>query len=260
MPGRHGDILWSLPTARAIAEKYEMPVDFVLSQKYGSLLSLILRQEYIGSVTVDPTWEVQETAPMTPRVPTMPLEADRVYHLGYEGWPQAPLPFDVAKRAGVTIDLLRPWITASYPDFYGARDVVYGWSDEYFELKYGVTLLQHGDNVVITAQGSRWQTEHCHKDALYVETTDWEWAANRIASTKVFVGCCSALHVLAVAMGKRCVLMESNPQRHHPIFWPQGMDGPLVRIVRGLDGQPTWDSRHVKDAITAALAEGSCAK
>src|SRR5262245_63210788 len=67
MPGRHGDILWALPTVRALAEQAGAPIDLVISEKYGSLKDLIRRQPYIADVVVLADWQVQETAPMTPR-------------------------------------------------------------------------------------------------------------------------------------------------------------------------------------------------
>ena len=41
MPGRHGDIAWSLATVRALAEAYDEPITFAISGKYGSLKELI---------------------------------------------------------------------------------------------------------------------------------------------------------------------------------------------------------------------------
>jgi hypothetical protein len=70
----------------------------------------------------------------------------------------------------------------------------------------------------------------------------------------VFLGDCSAWHVLAMAMGIPVVLVEPLEARWNPIFYPLGMDGPQVTMVRGNDGNPTFDARHVADALTRALA------
>lgn len=256
-----------MPTVRALAETYDQPVTLVLSPKYAGLADLLRLQPYIAEVAIDDAWAVQETAPMTPRLPPTPIEADVLVHGGYQGWPPLPLPVTIegtvraqlpSKMAGLMprIDLTRPWIAARHPGFYDETTLVCGWSEEHFELKYGVSRLVNQfddyDCSIVAAPGSRWEHEVVKRE---VECNGWEWAANRIAGAKVFLGCCSALHVLAVALGKRCVIMEPNPQRHHEIFWPLGTRGPQVTLVRGGDGNWTWDSRHVAEAIHAALKE-----
>lgn len=265
MPGRHGDILWSLPTVRALADAHGEPVTMAISGKYGSLKALIEAQPYVKQCLALPNWEVQETAPMTPRVPTgtPALDAfEHQYHLGYGGWPEKALPFECERIANITratrreppitIDLTTPWIQAE-PWEQVPHDVVFGWSDEHFELKYGLTLLlarsvwgTAKSGFQLCAPGSRWETEGGF------DTTDWLENAQRIAGCKVFVGCCSALHVLAVAMGKPVIVMEPNPQRHADVFYPLGKVH-RVHLVLGGDGQPTHDARHVKDAVEAAL-------
>ena len=72
MPGRFGDVLWAMPSARAVAETFDQPVTVVLSPKYGSLADLLRLQPYIAEVVIDPAWEIREDAPMQPRVPPTP--------------------------------------------------------------------------------------------------------------------------------------------------------------------------------------------
>jgi hypothetical protein len=259
MPGRSGDIIWALPTVRAISETYGESVDFVISQKYGSLTSLLERQAYLGKVTPLPAWDVRETAPMTPRTP--PLDAqeyDRVFHLGYEGWPTPTLPEDIYHRTVFAVeadqhhlpglDLTRPWITAPYS--IEPSDVCVGFTDEHFELKFGLLSLlrdRMGTRQLVNLSNSpRWNTE----GRWTVLDASWETAAAWLGQTQVFVGCCSALHVLAVAMGTPVVCVEPNPQRHQPVFYPLGKEGP-VRLLLGGDGLPTVDARHLGDAVVA---------
>lgn len=273
MPGRHGDILWSLPAVRAIAEAYDEPVTLAVSRKYGSLKELLELQPYIKHCMVLANWDVQETAPITPRTPHGAYNIDAFEHrydLGYTGWPMKPLPFECETIANVmrpsygqkpiTIDLARPWITAP-PAERAPASVVIGWSDEWFELKFGITeLLFPCDNNtdrpmqpylidILVPPNSRWSSEAY---PLGSSTDQWMDSARRLSQTDIFLGCCSALHVLAVAMGKQVVCMEPNPQRHHDIFFPLGKTG-RVHLVTGNDGLPTFDSRHVKDAVEAAL-------
>lgn len=263
MPGRYGDLLWALPTVRALAQTYDTPVTLLLSQKYSRLKDLLAQQAYIEQVLVAEEWAVVETAPMTPRVPpTVPEGYDRVFHLGYPGWPEHSLPVTIWNIAWhqkpdadgelTPLDLETPWIHADLD--VEPVSVVYGWSDEWFELKYGVTLLTHRQwDEVIYAPHSRWTTEARSTKYLFSEDRDWQEAACLIGAATVFVGCCSALHVLACALGTRCVLMEPNEARWNTIFYPYGKVGPRVTLVHGTDGRPTFDARHVADAIREAL-------
>lgn len=259
-PGKFGDILWALPTVRAISETFGEPVNLIVAEPYGSIVPLLLQQPYIQTAVAFPLWKVMDTAPMTPRKPPIEFNFDRVFDLGYIGWPLKPLPFSTyelgqAQYGGILapLDLRRPWI--SVPSIsYGSRCVV-GFTDEWFELKFGIwTLLSRGaeyrDWLSISGiDGSRWRNEGTHGPSTWVEAAQW------IKGAEVFLGCCSALHVLSAALGKTTIVMEPNPNRHHPIFWPFGIDsdqGPVI-CVKGGDGKPTFDARHVREAIMSRL-------
>jgi len=267
-PGRYGDLLWALPTMRALAEASGDPVDLIISGKYGSIAPLIQTQPYIGSVQVLREWEVQETAPIQPNFPPLDL-ADGlrpVIHLGYPGWPDRPLPeyiWKIAKLQYPTIaplDLDKPWITVPSSPGPPHRVLVVGFSDEWFELKYGIAYLLDSalgndpqGNPQLTLwpssyEGGRWHREGGLPPCSWVETS------HVINASDVFLGCCSALHVLACALGKKIVLMEPNEHRWNDIFYPYGKTG-RVTLVLGNDGRPTFDARHVRDAIQKALGE-----
>jgi len=265
-PGRHGDVLWSLPAIRALFEATHAQIDVATSPKYAGLVALIAAQPYVHHAFAIPDWAIEESAPITPREPPG-LDAsdyDQVYHLGYKGWPLQPLPYEAfgllleqtAHLQGLTLDLQRPWITVPLT---GELDlsVVYGWSDEHFELKYGVTelvkyrLLTERGHVIHPLE-SRWAHE-----APPFTPEGWGTSAQWIARTRVFLGCCSALHVLACALGIPCVIMEPAEARWNPIFWPFGKVGPQVTLVLGNDGQPTFDARAVAHEIRRALAGGA---
>jgi ADP-heptose:LPS heptosyltransferase len=277
-PGKVGDLLWALPTMRAIAEHYDTPVTLQLPYTLEAISGLVTMQPYIADVYLDLDWVTRDTAPISPRTPpwllaneeghasqhllryteTDPHGYDRVIHLGYEGWPSLPLPYDTLRRgiqqtdnAPLTLDLSRPWIVAPMRL---STDIAIGFTDEWFELKYGITQLlityvvhqpigreRHWVNV---SHSPRWDTE----GRSICLASDWGDAASWISGAQVFLGCCSALHVLAVALGTPVVCMEPHSDRHNPVFWPLG--APQVQKVIGGDGRWTFDAR-----ATIALVE-----
>lgn len=261
-PGRHGDLLWALASVRALFEATGAEIDLATSPKYASLCPLIEAQPYIHHAAAIPEWQIEESAPITPREPPgVGGGYDHVFHLGYRGWPALPLPAETFQILWeqtapcrpwwkpLELHLEQPWITVEGP---GAPcEIAIGFTDEWFELKVGiVTLLERRlpDRLLpIFAPGSRWDRE------AWGQPCDWLTAARAIRNSDLFLGCNSALHVLACALGKQAVLMEPAPARHHPIFYPYGKAGGRVTLVTGTDGQPTFDSRHCHDAIEQAL-------
>lgn len=263
-PGKHGDLLWSLPTVRAVSEHFGEPVDLLVSSAYGStaFLSLLQVQPYIKLAGSIMEWPFVDGKPLPPgHLDILPAEYDRVYHLGYDGWPQAPLPMTVHARLWQqwqdkdgpvpTLDLDRPWITPEWVT--GPYPIVVAWNEFYFELKVGLeAIIDPPDGPVQRewanlSTGPRWQAEY------QLPAVDWMTLAASMATAKVILCDCSAPHVLAVALGKPVLVMEPCEDRWNPIFWPFGMDGPRVKCIKGLDGRPTFDARHVKDEIEKAL-------
>jgi len=257
-PGRYGDCLWALPTVRALSETFRTKIDLLLSPNYSSdaFRELLHAQPYVGHVFVNQEWEIVETAPMTPRIPpNLPPGYDRIIHLGYDGWPSLTLPYEMCGLAEKQVPLtvgsfnLAPWIGTPWKL---PCDIAVGFSEEYYELKYGLDRLlwehcalpmaRQPLRVVNVSGGHRWDLDN-----------PWTAAASWIAGAKLFVGCCSALHVLACAVGTPVLLVEPAPARHHDIFYPFGKLGPQVQLLTGGDGLPTFDSRHLTDAVDARL-------
>lgn len=281
-PGKFGDLLWAMVTVRAIAETYGERVAVFTSESYKSIVPLLHAQPYVDVAGSVAAWEVQDTAPMTPRVPplielpnrkytTFAEGYDRVFHLGYDGWPQHPLPLEHWRLAEKQrewyasdpplhdIDLARPWISAPYaphavPGRRWRDPIGVGFTDEHFELKYGLyQLLGYPTKFQLWWVGNspRWTTEAGEGQ------WSWEAAATFLQSAQLFLGCCSALHVLAVAVGTPVVLMEPNPMRHNDIFYPLGKVGPQVTLVTGNDGLPTFDARAVAAMVESRLSHAS---
>jgi hypothetical protein len=256
-PGRHGDLLWALPTVRAISEHLGTKVDLLIAGEFAGILPLLKQAPYLDHIHADPTWGMGHGWNPPGREDWI-SPYQEVFHLGYRRWPERVLPEEVwltavgnySKLADLpAIDLHRPWLRAAPQPW---RDVVYGFSDCWFELKFGITelLFDDVDRVVgIFPPGSRWCSEGGYKP------TSWLEALADIAGAKVLLSDCSALHVLAVAVGTPVVLVEPMDARWNDLFYPLGKDGPEVTLVKGLDGLPTFDARHVQETLTQVLHE-----
>lgn len=281
-PGKYGDLLWALPTIRAISRRVGAPVHLRIAANFASIVPLLQHQEYLASVKAYPDWSTEDTAPISPRIP--PDRAHEagtlVIHLGYRGWPDPNVAQHTRETAILEINercttffpggdvivprelaLETPWIEApriQAQGFYWPWQ--YGFTDEHFELKYGILRLLEGNwrssilgrpNATLPPIGlgdnPRWRQEAGNPGGT------WEEAADFLNHCGVFLSDCSALHVLAVAMGVPTVLVEPQEARWNPVFYPLGHDGPQVTLVKGVDGRPTFDVRHVRDTLTAAV-------
>ena len=293
-PGKFGDLLWALPTLRYIAGCEHGAVELWIPAALDPLRPILEAQPYIGHVWADQEWQVQDTAPATPRVPPS-LRTDesmRLWHLGYETWPSRPLPFEVAARvADLTpqeLDL-SPWITipsafsslgkvSGSPEWirmhygepasllpYHQDEILVAWTDRWFELKLGLNTWLQAQGLSLFSpcmEGSRFQ-------AVGARALAWPALAYAIEARDVVLTDCSAIHVLAAAMGKQVVVVEPETDRHHEIFWPgQAVAGGTglvwepaeneltqrIHPVIGGDGRPTFDARHTLETLRKVLA------
>lgn len=247
--GRLGDILWAAPSMRAIAAIHG-PVHLHVPGEFKGLGSILLQQPYIAEFSFDDGWSA------TPgdgwRAPQHP----EAVHIGYKGWPTLGLPYETYRIACefleneiAPLDLETPWIAVEPFDY---SEIVAGWTETWFELKVGLmTLLDsHWSISIMVPRNGRWCKE---TRRLSIDGCDIDFAARCIQAAKGFIGDCSALHVLAVAMGKPCVIVEPMEARLNPIFWPLGMDGPRIYCVKGGDGKPTFDARHTAETLERVL-------
>lgn len=265
-PGRAGDLLWALPSVRALSEHHHALIDLQISGEFASMVPLLEHQPYLGRVFADPCWQLSDwrergaehdwEAPYLAQPTGQPY--DQVYPLGYRRWPEMPLPYEtfslLAEIPGLPFDLGRPWITVE-TQTEDACPLTMGFTECHFELKVGLVHLLLDrldllDVVMLASPGSRWVSE-----AFYGPVT-WLEAARAITTSPLLLTDCSALHVLAVALGTPVICVEPMEARWNPIFWPLGQDGPRVTLVKGNDGRPTVDARHCADAIRAVLAKG----
>lgn len=283
-PGRYGDLIWALPTMRAISRRIGAPVDLQIAGEFASIRPLVQQQPYSGAVITSGDWTL--TPPEAWKPPTVPYwlrptgagytsgEYDLVLHLGYRRWPELGLPFEtmqtLVEHAGWPdalgpmgfdqLHLEEPWITV--PAAPGSPDLVIAFSECHFELKLGLTILLLAQLArtdpdltyrILTPKGSGWKTA-TWPEWRSIEEADWLGYARRLQGARVALCCNSGAHVLAVAMGVPVILYEPMESRHNEIFLPLGWQGPQVTVPFGNDGHPTLDYRHVADTIRAVLA------
>jgi hypothetical protein len=288
-PGRHGDILWTLPALRLLHETTGAEIDLAVAPKYESVCNLIADQPYIHNCASIIGWDVEETAPMTPAEPPRLLPGyDRVIHLAYRTWPMHPLPIEHFWRmveqlppelplsADVFAEsLMRPWLTA-FPWILSGLGPGIGvvFTDEWAELKAGVLLAlakrfkrwDPGQNLahpifylLVPWANSRLLSEYGVSGDVWpgnvaVCCCDMQNVAHMLSACQVVIADNSAGHVVARGLGKPVVMVEPAEARHHPIFYPYGDDGARgVTLVKGGDGRPTFDARHVGDVLQQHL-------
>lgn len=292
-PGKFGDLIWALPTIRALSRRVGEPVDLLVSHDVQSIASLVQAQPYIRGVLSTPAWVDTDCLPVERRMPPAGAVAklqevfgySQVFHLGYRDWPKRGLPYETldclneaasaipwkypadSTYSGLRWDpisdadlhLEEPWITEGWEHGYvwqrDETEIAVGFTDEHLELKFGLTELISQQQVEWTlthiGNSPRWENEVGERGATWAESL------TILRNVDAFLGCCSALHVLAVAAGVPVVLMEPSEARWNPIFTPLGTTGPQVMLVRGTDGRPTFDARHVIDALLTTLARRS---
>src|SRR5580765_608870 len=216
-PGKFGDILWSLPTARFLAQHvYGGRVDFAVMPYYESLIPMLEAQKYIGRAFVIPEWLRTHSnygdQPWTsPRQEGYEFQVD----LGYRSHPGTPfgnpnislLEF-VASQQGINLgpESQLPFLQASAEDKfqYATKKpyVAYSFNDQYVGEKE-IFLQQLRDQLA-------------DMGIPLVDTTSISWlqALTAIDGAALYVGDRSSNWVLAAGMDKVCITYEPHPSRH----------------------------------------------
>lgn len=206
--GKHGDILWALPAARAMAET-GAEIDFAVMPRYHAVLPLIGRQPYIRrAFAIDGWHQEHDGCGAWPRVPpTVPEGYDAVHHLTYIGPPQEPLAVTTMRQLSSTgaIEYREP----SFPFIHSESTpeenlIAYAFNGQFTQEKE--RMLRWLRSMVPKA---RWEN---------VATLSFDQAADKIHAARFFFGCRSANYVVACGLGKRVLTIEHDPGRRHHIF------------------------------------------
>lgn len=267
-PGRYGDLLWALPSIRALSRRIGAPVDLHVAGEFASIVPLLQAQPYLGEVQARVDWVLEPPEEWDCPIRSADLSYNARVHLGYRGWPSQPLPLETLGNLNQSLFsrtpeawftpadlyLQEPWIIlppGACLDQDGPPVCAVGFSETHAELKRGLLDLLEVRVHVVTHPHTHWA---CHKRLAWVTCVgSWVYQASHLQRATVALCDCSALHVLAVALGTPVLLMEPIEARWNPIFYPLGWDGPQTTMIRGNDGRPTWDHNHVREAVVAAL-------
>ena len=208
--GPNGDILWAMPTVRAISQMVNEPVDFALMSTYESLIPLIEDQPYVDKAFAGKGWYREHSnfgdQPWLP--PKEVWESyERVYHLTYRGHPgltakRMPLIDFTADQQGIKLIDPLPFLTVRNQETkYEKQSVVYAFNQQYADLK------EKFISKVISLS----------PDLYFINAAklSWESAAQEIAYSLCFIGCRSANYVLAHGVGQKNIFtFEPNSSRN----------------------------------------------
>lgn len=207
--GPFGDILWSLPTVRAISQMLGQKVDFATMPEYKSLKELLAFQPYIRDTFIIPDWHCEGSPhgnqPWNPPANRV-KDYDRCFHLTYRAHPgiggkrlplidfiadqqgikfiENPLPF-LETRKDFGYERVMPYVAIAFNPLYNELKTKF-----YGEVLKAGVLLQD------------------------VSTLSWLDAATVIKYAKGFVGCRSSNNVLAHGVGQKNIFIyEPHPNR-----------------------------------------------
>lgn len=212
--GKNGDILWSLPTAQAIAHREGIAVDFAIMPYYRDLLPLIQYQGYIENAYVIEDWMCQHShfgdQPWQP--PDRASNGyDKVFHLAYRNDPhhgnrKLSLIDFIADQQGIKL-------TSPVP-FLATPDLHYTCSKEPY-FAYGFNFNKYDEKMQFIKQAS----DKVGLKWIDVNKLPWLEASACIKGAIAFIGCRSANNVIAHGVGQPNIFMyEPDPGRLSEIF------------------------------------------
>lgn len=202
--GKHGDILWSLEAARAMALT-GVQVHFGVMPIYQAVIPLIAIQPYISSAFPLQHWDQQHANfGAQPRIPPwIPEGYDEVHHLTYEAHPTEPLVLYAINRLGL------PMPDPPVPFLFAPAD-----PDPAL-----ISYAFNGQNRGVKEHVLSFLKATLHKIRFEnVEALPFDQAARVISSSRFFFGCRSANYVVATGLGKRCLTVEPDGGRRQPVF------------------------------------------
>lgn len=274
--GKFGDILWSLPTVRAVFQMVGGErVDFGIMPAYGSLLPLLNAQSYISKAFVVEDWDC--TGSPYGDQPWLPpghliMRYERCFHLTYRCHPgihRSPIPcIDfIAEQQGIKLTDPIPFITtAEQAGWYsigpgGVKITGGAFIDRYDHVAYAFNP-EAAD--VKERFLTRLQTSFdTHKPLAWVDVSKMQWlrAAALIREAVCFVGCRSANNVLAHGVGQKNIFIyEPDMSRHAGGFLGKCFGSPYTEEQTQGPNMTPEEAADYAGGIIAAWQEQSKAQ
>jgi hypothetical protein len=204
--GKNGDILWSLPAARALSIAGDT-IDFAIMPTYGAVATLIEQQPYIRRVIKLNDWHpVHTDCGAWPRIPpSVPTGYDRVYHLTYESRPVKPLILHALSVVGLPLpDPPLPFLFVKDPAPQNQPVIAYAFNQTAMDPKLKVLNLL--------------QSSFTDCEFVDVSTLFFDVAAQVIKGALFFLGCRSANYVVAHGVNQRILTVEPDGGRREALF------------------------------------------
>lgn len=208
--GNNGDILWSFPTLLALHERLGTKVDFCCMGQCEGILPIVQRQSYIDKAFAAHTWtSTNDLHGLQPWYPPRDIERgyDRVFHLTYKVHPMTSPSMTlidfIADQQGLKLKDPLPFIETDEwkRDAMAPPDVAIGFNkhDEALKQRFMARL-----RVVAPEVGF-----------FDVTQLPWTEASSFIKAAVGFVGCRSALNVIAHGVKQDNIFIyETHPDRH----------------------------------------------
>ena len=229
--GKFGDILWSLPTAKYIAEQVVgQSVDFAVMPYYQSLLPLLVSQPYIEHAFIVEDWlRTHSNHGDQPWQPPKHVEEkyERAWHLTYRGHPgisapTMPLIDFVAYQQGIGFNGWKPvpFLEVSDEDVEALGAPVHFSSGQMPEVIREKRLIAYSFNEQYAEQKKEFfetlwgKTRDTNLEFFNVAEVGWKEATWLIKKALVYVGDRSACWVLANGVGQQIITFEPHPSRH----------------------------------------------
>lgn len=255
MPGKLGDLLYSLPTARHISKIFGTKIDFWTSKFCGSALPLLKAQSYINDAFVSQKYVPQhDNCGVQPWSLEPESQYDKVYHLGFRSYPQCRLVDYFPTIYGFT--MVDTAIKYDIPEHSSAGEVVIVPGRNPLLKPYFIEILEKLPKELMIVQcGPK-------EELIKVNLPNVNYCCDIVDAlcvmdnAKLFIGTLSANLVLANGFPnlKKVILIEK--ERHNPVHDIQSQNHYYVEPKNAL--QKIMDIVRWDDSVCIGCNKEDC--
>jgi len=199
-PGKIGDLLYALPTARVLARTHGAQIDFYTSAYCEPVFELLMYQSIINNVFVPPEYTLTDFG-CGGQPWEIPIrgEYEAVYHLGFRSTPMFNLPDYIASLYGLTRDPIY-YECPEYPEglpreVCETRPVVVGFPPKMYREHFFAVIEELSKHTTVIQVGGI--TDGFGGDYDFTGRLGFLDTASLLRHASLFVGTLSANLVLA---------------------------------------------------------------